>query len=158
MAAFGNSNRQNNPPQTAVRTSHAIQLKANGVVIGLIKTWAPKQSKKVDPVYELNIDTSGTPYENLPGNVEGLSITVDRYDIWTKRMEEAFGTPDLTNLASQRAPITVEEYWTKPDGTVEVLLYEGVWFKSIGRSYASDDARVVQVNAELIYVRCTKVQ
>lgn len=151
------SNRANNPPDTLTRTTHSIQIKANGETIGLIQTWSPTMSKTVTPIYELNIETSGVPFENVPGNMQNLTIQVARYDIWTKRMETAFGTPDLYMLSNQKSPFSIEERWTLPDGSEEVWSYDGCWFESIGRSFRSDDQRIVMVNATLRYLKKVRI-
>lgn len=156
--AHANFKNQYNPPDTNARTSHSLTLVANGVKIGLINNWNPQQSRTITPIYEINSETSGLPLENIPGNVTGLTISVSRYDLWTSRMEQAFGTVDLTMLSNQQAPIAVEEYWISPTGGTEVWRYEGVWFSNIGRTFKSDDNRIVNVNATLSYVYRTKVQ
>lgn len=151
------SNRANNPPDTFTRTSHSISIEANGTTIGLIQTWSPTMSKAVTPIYELNIETSGIPYENIPGNLQNLTIQVARYDVWTKRMEQAFGTPDIYMLSNQKSPFSVQERWVLPDGSLENWSYDGCWFESIGRSFRSDDQRLVMVNATLRYLRRTRL-
>lgn len=146
-----------NPPETLTRTSHAITIKYNGQTVGLINSWAPNQQRTITPIYELNVETSGLPVENVPGNVTGLTIQVNRYDVWTERLEQVFGSQDLVMLANQKSPFQIEEYWTKPDNTLEVWRYEGCWFSNIGRSFKSDDNRVVLVNATLQYVYKRKI-
>lgn len=157
MAAGYNKNAFN-PPDTLARTSHSLTIKVNGVTVGMINGWNPQQSRDVNPIYELNVETSGLPLENIPGNVKGLQISVNRYDLWVKRMEEAFGTTDLTMLSNQQSPFTVQEVWTKPDNTQEVWEYTGCWFTNLGRSFRSDDNRIVNVNASLVYVYRRLVQ
>lgn len=147
-----------NPPltNTGVKTSHSIAIKtANGKTIGLIQSWAPKQSRDVTAIYELNPATSGDPCDNVPGNVKGLDITVNRYDLYSKRMEEAFlDIGRLDFLSDQQAAIEIQEVWTYPDGTHgEAWKYTGVWFKSIGRTSSATDERIVKVDATLTYLR-----
>lgn len=141
-----------NPPHTIIRTSHAVQiLGPNNQVIGLISGWNTAISRDVNPIYEINIDSSGLPYEQVPGNVKGLTIQVNRYDIWTSRMEEAFGTGDITMLQQQNKPFSVIEKWTYPTGETEMYTYHGCWFTTLGRGLRSEDNRIVQVNASLVY-------
>lgn len=147
-----------NPPITSVRTSHSIAIKtAKGNTIGMIQSWNPVQNRDVTPVYELDPATSGDPRENVPGNVKGLDIRVARYDLYTNKMEQAFGTVELVFLSDQNAPITIVETWTFPDGSVEGWLYSGVYFKSIGKTSAADDNRIVKVDATLTYTRRDKL-
>ena len=149
---------QFNPPDTLVRSSHSLTIIARGKAIGLINGWNPQQNRAINPIYELNSETSGLILEKVPGNIQGLTIEVQRYDIWPTRMEEAFGTIDLTMLSNQQAPFAVQERWTSPTGTLEVWQYEGCWFSKIGRAFRSDDTRIVNVNATLEYVFRTRVQ
>lgn len=146
-----------NPPETLVRTSHSLTIKANGVTIGLLQGWSPQQSRQITPIYEINQESSGLPLENVPGNVQNLTISVQRYDLWTKRMEEAFGTRDLTMLSNQNSGFSVQEFWTYPSGQQEVWEYTGCWFESLGRSFSSTDNRIINVNATLRYVHRYKV-
>ena len=75
-------------PNTSTATSHAIAIRAGGVTVGMIQSWAPSQSRTVTPVYELNPATTGEIIENVPGNVAGTTIQVSRYDLFSTRMEE----------------------------------------------------------------------
>ncbi len=149
---------QYNPPDTLVRTSHSLTIVVNGKSIGLINGWNPNQTRTITPIYELNAETSGLVLENIPGNVGGLTVAVSRYDIWPTRMEEVFGTVDLTMLSNQQSPFSVQERWNSPTGGLEVWQYEGCWFSSIGRAFRSDDTRIVNVNATLAYVYRSKIQ
>jgi hypothetical protein len=100
----------------------------------------------------LNYSTkSGEPYEKVPGNVTGMSIDVQRYDIYTLQMELVFGTPRLDMLSNQRNALEVTESWTRPDNTTYVDQYRGVWFSNLGRTLSSTGDRVVNVNATLEY-------
>jgi len=153
-----------NPPQTVVRTSHALTIVYNGVTIGLINGWAPKTARTITPIYEINTATSGSIYEKVPGNETGNTIEVSRYDLYKSRIETLFGTVDLANsLTNQDAPFTVIERWVAPatpiaGGGTEILSYSGCWFSSIGRAYRSDGDRIVMVSATLEYVKKTVVQ
>jgi hypothetical protein len=118
----------------------------------VIQSWAPGQSRGITPVYEINVATSGQPIENVPGNVGGLTIQVSRYDLYSKRMEAAFGTPDVEMLGDQANPFQVLELWRFPDNTQEGRVYAGCWFSNIGRTYSATDARLVMVNASISYV------
>jgi hypothetical protein len=142
-----------NPPNTLVRTSHALTIRANGITVGVIQSWAPGMNRGITPVYEINVATSGEPIENVPGNVGGLTIQVSRYDLYTKRMEAAFGTPDVEMLGDHNNPFQLLELWRFPDNTQEGRTYDGCWFNNIGRTYSATDARLVMVNAGISYVR-----
>lgn len=140
-------------PQTSIRTSHAISIRAGNTTIGQIQTWAPAQSKTITPTYELCSDTSGTVTENVPGNVTGLTIQVARYDLFKLKMEEVWGTSKaLWMLSNQLNPLQIEEKWRHPDGTVEKFMFNGCWFSQLGRNMQAEGNRIVLVNATLAYV------
>ena len=131
-------------------------------------------------IYEVGADDSGNPKEYMPGNITGLTINVNRYDIYNKRMEEAFGTSDLIMLTRQTQPFDLYETWAIPsknqeDGGIslaqnqvgggviginttpftekELYIYQNCWFTSLGRTLRSDDNRVVNVNATVVYTK-----
>jgi hypothetical protein len=152
------SNFRTAPPTTSIRTSHALTIRAQGLTIGIIQTWGINMTRQVTHVYEINQSTSGEPIEAVPGNVGGLSISVNRYDLFTRRMEQAFGTPDFEMLGDQSDPFEVKETWRFPNNAIEARSYVGCWFSSLGRTYSAGGDRLVQVNANLVFVRKIKIQ
>lgn len=171
-------------PITRVRTSHALTIKANGITVGLINGWNPTQGRTATPIFEVDVNDSGNPIEIMPGNMNGLTVTINRFDAYISRMEEAFNTPDLVMLTRQNQPFDVIERWRLPSsvafsvgpgvtGTTsagplpiasaspfteeERFLYTRCWFTSIGRTLRSDDNRIVNVNASLMYTKKLKV-
>lgn len=141
-------------PVTTTRTDHAISIRVDGVPIGQIQDWTPQQSRTVTPVYELNSDTSGEVIENVPGNLGGLTIGVNRYDLYLHKMEEVWGANFSINmLTDQTQSISVREKWLNPDGPDESYIYTGCWFTSLGRNHSAQGDRITKVNASLMYVR-----
>lgn len=163
-------------PETIVRTSHSLTIKANGFTIGLINGWNPSIGRTITPIYQIatrgSFETgggfvpSGDPVEKVPGNVTGQTIAVQRYDLYKTRVESAFGLQfvgnpdqDLMMLSNQLRGFTVEEVWEYPDdqgGGTERLEYAGCWFSNIGRNYRSDGDRIINTNATLEYTRRRK--
>lgn len=145
-------------PNTSTATSHAVAIRAGGVTVGMIQTWAPSQSRTVTAVYELNPANTGEIIENVPGNVAGTTIQVSRYDLFKRRMEEAWGSGfDLNEmLSNQNNPLTIQERWSQYDGTVSVYVYDGCWFSSLGRNYSVQGDRIINVSATLNYVKKRK--
>jgi len=158
-----------NLPQTITATNHGLLLRVAGTgeTIGAIHSWAPSMNRTITEVFQFGdagvgpgITSStgpGEPYEKVPGNVTGMTVRVDRYDLYTKPMERAFGTVQLTMLSSQANPLVVHEFMYKPDNTYETFAYQGVWFSQIGRTHSASDDRIVKVNAELQYTRKVKI-
>ncbi|RLI87332.1 MAG: hypothetical protein DRP01_02165 [Archaeoglobales archaeon] len=141
-------------PTTTIRTSHATSIRAGGTTIGQIQTWAPNQSRTITPGYELRSETSGEVTENVPGNITGLTVQVSRYDLFSSKMEEVWGTSSaFWMLSDQLNPLEIEEKWRNPDGTVEKQLYSGCWFSQLGRNMQAQGDRIVMVNATLNYVK-----
>jgi hypothetical protein len=139
-----------------VVTSHALIIKVNNVVVGAIQQWHPQATRDVSHVYELNATTSGAPVDIIPGNVKGLTINVNRYDIFNVGMEKAFSSTDLGMLCDQTAGFEVVEKWKFADRT-DTWVYYNCWFTSLGRTMASTDERIVKVDATLIYLSLTKI-
>lgn len=141
-------------PNTTVRTSHAVAIRANGVTIGQIQTWAPTQSRGVVHTYELNSATTGEVYENVPGNLTNLTIQVSRYDLFKKKMEQAWGTNfNIQMLTDQSNPLEISEKWSNPDGSIELYVYTGCWFTNLGRNMTANGDRIINVSAALMYER-----
>ena len=145
-------------PNTAVATSHAIAIRVGGLVVGMIQSWAPSQSRTITPVYQLKPEFSGEIYENVPGNVAGTTIQVSRYDLFSTRMEQAWGVGfDIGEmLSNQNNPLEIQERWTQYSGVVQQYIYSGCWFSSLGRNYAVQGDRIINVSATINYVKKRK--
>jgi hypothetical protein len=145
-------------PNTTTATSHGITIRvktgsytnANDTVIGMIQTWAPAQSRAAGAIYELNASGSGEVYEQVPGNLGGLTISVTRYDLFKSRMETVWGF-NMKMLTDQNNPIEIRERFRHPDGTHEIDAYMGCWFTSLGRNLGAQGDRLINVNATLVY-------
>jgi len=147
-----------NPPDTRTRMSHALTIRARGQTIALIQNFSPDpQTRPTNYVYELNVATSGEPVERTPQNVGGLELTVDRYDLYTKKMETAFGTADFTMLSDQTEKFQVREVWRNPDGSIETYVYLECLFTNLGRKMTSTGERAVMVNAKIGYLKRVRV-
>jgi len=149
-----------NPPHTLVKSSHGLQIKVNGRVIGSISRWTPAPiDRRFTQVYELNVLSSGHPIDNVPQNLGGYTITVTRADIWKEPFEKAFGgNIDLYEaIGRQDRPFEVYQYFYHPDGYVELIVWRGCWFSRVGRDYSSTGDRIVLVNAELTFLRRDRI-
>ena len=145
-------------PNTTVATSHAIAIRVDGLVVGMIQSWAPSQSRTITPVYQLKPEFSGEIVENVPGNVAGTTIQVSRYDLFSTRMEQAWGKGfDIGEmLSNQNNPLEIQERWTQYSGVVQQYIYSGCWFSSLGRNYAVQGDRIINVSATINYVKKRK--
>jgi hypothetical protein len=157
----------NNPPVTVTQLNHSLTLRTdNGLTIGAVNGWNPTQNRTITAVYGFGTfeqpgpygAQSGEPYEKCPGNIGGQTIGVTRYDLYTRKMEQAFGTPDLTMLSNQQVAFEAREFWRFPDNTIEVFAYQGCWFSNLGRNHAATGDRIVNVNATLEYVAKRQLQ
>jgi hypothetical protein len=137
-------------PNTRVASQHAAQIRFRGVTVATSQRWSPRQTRDMTPVYEINSRTSGKRVEIVPGNVSQLQIDMQRYDLFTKRLHEAFGFPaSAIHLADHLNPFDVQEIWELPSGGVIGTIYQGCWFSSIGREFAATGDRVIMVNATI---------
>lgn len=152
------------PPSTKTQTSHALAIQANGQIIGTINKWAPKQNLSVGEVFEFGQVTGpygktfGTPYEKVPGNMGGMSISVGKYDLYEAQFERAFGSLDLTMLTNETGTpgesgiLTLREVWAAPNPAQRYqVVYLGCWFSDIGRSFSTSDNRIINVDATVEY-------
>ena len=137
-------------PNTRTASQHIISIRFQGVTIGLVQRWAPRQTRRMTPIYEINQVTSGRRVDIVPGNVETLQIAIDRYDLFTERLHEAFGFPaSAINLADHTNPFDVQELWQLPSGLIIGTVYTGCWFADVGREYTSTGDRVIMARATL---------
>jgi len=96
------------------------------------------------PIYELNSATSGRRVDVVPGNVSQLQMDVQRYDLFTRRMHEAFGFPaNAIHLSDHVNPFDVQEIWQLPSGLIIGTVYAGCWFSNIGREFSATGERVI---------------
>jgi hypothetical protein len=145
-------------PVTTTRTDHAISIRVDGETIGQIQDWTPQQSRTITATYELKSDTSGEVVENVPGNIGGLTLGVNRFDLYKAKMEEVWGTNfNIQMLTDQTEPFTVQEKWLVPNDSPEIWIYTGCWFSSLGRNHSAQGDRITKVNASLSYVKKYRV-
>lgn len=152
-------------PFTTTMTSHGLLIRsASGEAVGAITSWSPRQSRVITPVFEFGGQTTGggadirgnpgEPYEIVPGNIQGTTIDIRRYDIYSKRFEQAFKTNNLEMLTNQDKSISLIEFWATPEGALDfTYIYYGCWFNSIGREHSADGNRVVMANAQVTFTR-----
>jgi len=147
-------------PQTATRTDHSITIRVGSKIIGMIQDWNPSQARTITPSYEINAASPGVVYENIPGIATGLTISVTRIDLFKSRMEHAWGKDfNITMLTDQHNPLSIMEWWDNPGGiyrdggNIEVWIYDGVFFSSLGRSHSANGDRIVRANVSLVYKR-----
>lgn len=151
------------PPETSTQTSHGLSIRVGGVTIGAINGWNPAITRGIAELYEFGTVTglyeasNGAPYEKVPNNVSGMTVQIQRYDLWTARMEQVFGTGDITMLSNQRAPFEVREVWVQPSNAQYAKNYRGCWFSNVGRNLSTTAERVVQVSATLEYTKVEEV-
>lgn len=163
------------PPNTVTQSTHAVTIHANNTIIGAINQWSPEQTLAVNAVYQFGSpqgpygDEFGAPYEKVPGNISGQTITVQRYDLYTQQMEQAFGTTNALDMLSSDLGqpnggtghvLTIREFWLMPESSPVSsynILYHGCWFSRIGRTLSATDDRIVNVNATIEYTRKERV-
>ena len=149
-----------NTPESLVRTSHGIQIKVRGEVIGAIKSWSPDAyTRGFTHVWELNPLSSGHPIDLVPGNLGGFTVRVDRYDIWKEPFEKVFGGDIslMEALGNQQRGFECYQYLWHPDSFKELVVYRNCWFSSISRSYTSDGDRIIVASGTLHFLRRDKI-
>jgi len=144
-------------PQTKVRTSLGLEVRAKGVTVGFIQSWNVSLTRTVTPVYELNPVSGGKPVDLVPGNDTDLRIDVGRMDLHRKKMEDVFGTTNIAMLSDQSNPFEVIESWMNPDGSVERYVYTGCYFSRISRRVDATGNRTIVVEGTINYVERRKL-
>jgi len=149
-----------NPPFTQTASSHSIVIKTgDGKKIGRIQSWNPTVSRTIDSIYEVHADATGEPIECIPQIQTTNTIAVNRYELYSAHIGEAFGVKtglsndDLYTLILQKNPINIREIWRDPYGGLRAYVYAGCYFNSLGQTIAATDDRILKVNASLTFTR-----
>ena len=152
------------PPMTQTASSHSVSIKTDkGLLIGRIQSWAPQLSRAVDTIYEVHVNNRGEPAERVPQAQTTNSLSVERYELYSLHMGEAFGAPsirsdaDLVSLTDQTKPFHVREMWQDPYGTIRAYGYMGCWFSSLGITIAANDDRIIKARATLEFTRKIRI-
>lgn len=155
-------------PQTKVVSNHGLLLyftpwNGSPILVAGIFQWDDNQSRQITPMWDFGNSIrgendvqaiSGEPFEAMPGNTSNTTVTINRYDVYTKRFEQAFGTRDLDMLTKQKAPLRAEAFIHQPDNTLLFTrTYYGVWFQTKGTRHDAKGDRIVQVNATAFFTR-----
>jgi hypothetical protein len=149
-----------------------MTIHANGTMIGAVSEWSPEHSLDIAAVYEFGQVTGpyghefGAPYEKVPQNISGQTISISRYDIYTAQMESVFGTVDLQMLSSDpgmanggTGHLDLRETWHTPGGTNNYsILYQGCWFSRIGRTMSASGDRIINVGATVEWTQRRRVK
>ena len=148
------------PPLTETASSHGITIRTGkGIKIGRIQSWSVQMNRTVDTVYEVQGNSRGEPIERVPQAQMTNSISVERYELYTFHMGEAFGVAvageevDLVNLTRQLKPFQVREIWKDPFGQIRGYGYFGCWFSNLGITIAANDDRIVKARATIEFTR-----
>lgn len=145
-------------PRTRTRTSHGLLIRvAGGRVVGAVNGFTHTQTRDVEDEFEVDANATGyAPVDLVPQNTTTRSLLIQRYDLFQSPIEEAFGTGfEYVNLADQSRPFVLRTIWRSPVGSLfggrRVYEYTGAYFTRFGRTARSDDNRIVNVDAEIVY-------
>ena len=136
-------------PNTQSVTTRGMKIVVNGATVGLIQNFTLSQARTVQRVFEINADSNGDAVEIVPGNLDDLSIQIDRVELYARALENYFGIADAAMLTNQTEPFELHEVYFKPDGTSYGYKYEGCWFTNTGRTCPAEGARLVTRNATI---------
>jgi hypothetical protein len=159
------------PPMTHTATSHSITLRTDqGLKIARIQQWSPTMARTVEQIFEVQANNTGEPVEQVAQVQNSNRISVDRYEMYTSLIGEAFGVPtvgqttspeesgsvngnDLVSLVRQIKPFNVREIWRDPFGGIRAFVYAGVWFTDWGITISATDDRIIKARATLQFTR-----
>jgi hypothetical protein len=156
-------------PNTATRTNHALTI--HGIhgskrrVIGAISDFNVQQSRALTEIQEVNVNAYGQPVDIIPGHMTTRTINVQRYDLYSKVIEELFADDtapfkEWNMLLDQTRPFVLRTVWLNPSGGTfgaiggalsgkRVYEFLGCWFTSMGRTISSKGDRIINVNATI---------
>lgn len=145
-------------PRTRTRTSHALLIRvAGGRVVGAVNGITHNQSRDVNEEFEVDANAKGyAPVDLVPQNTTQRTLSIQRYDLFQRPLEEAFGAGfEYVNLADQSRPFVLRTIWRSPVGSLlggrRVYEYTGCYFTRFGRTARTDDNRIVNADAEVVY-------
>lgn len=145
-------------PRTRTRTSHGLTIRVGGGrVIGAVNALTHSQTRQIDDEWEIDVNGVGqAPADMVGQNVTTRSLTISRYDLFVRNMEETFNkTGEIVSLSDQFRPFSLRTTWQSPVGIVlggrRIYEYIGCWFSDIGRTVRTDDNRIVSVDATITY-------
>ena len=161
-------------PRTRTRTTHALTLHAVsnapsssllgvGVrrgVIGAVHVLGVSQTRTIEDVFDVDMYGSGQVADVVPQNLTQRTMRVSRYDLYSTLMEQVFGD-ELIDLTDQAHPFTLRTVWREPGSPLSSRRrgyeYSGCYFQDLGRNLSSDDTRIVNVDATLVWTRRRRV-
>lgn len=141
-------------PGVDARTAPSIVIKATNpsgqmLSIGAIKKVSRTITRQITRRRELDSNIPGISVELVPGAVTEFSITIERAMLNKSNMMEAFGIIGVEDLISQNTPINIEEHRFRPDGTVQIVTYNGCYFKTNPETVDVDNDWLLVQTAEL---------
>ena len=149
-----------NPPLTQTASSHSIIIKnSSGLKIGRIQSWSPNMARTVDTLFEVQGNATGEPIERVPQVQTSNSISVQRYELYSTHIGEAFGVKligdndDLFTLILQKNAIHIRELWRDPFGGMRGYAYVNCWFSNIGQTISATDDRIIKASATVEFTR-----
>ncbi len=141
MAAYPNTGSiLNSKIHTALSTQIIIMCEGNS--IGAIKSFSENQSRSNTRITE--VGTDGT-IEIVPTAPVDISLDLDRTVFDGLSLPEAFAR-GFRNIQSQRIPfdiVVIDQFSGTGDDAV-ITTYHNCWFKSLSKSYSSDDYVIVE--------------
>ena len=154
-------------PHTRTRTSHALTIHGIGPgrrgIIGAVHVLNINQSRDTEDIFEVQSLGQGRPVDVVPGNLVGRTMTIARYDLFSRTMEQVFGKRkhELIDLTDQSHPFTLRTTWGFPGLAggfrKSIFEYTGCWFQNLGRNISATDDRIVNVDATLVWTRRYRV-
>ena len=153
-----------NPPLTQTASSHAVTIRSGkGIKIGRIQSWSPQLTRNIETIYEVQQLATGEPIERVAQIQTGNRISVERYELYSFLLGEAFGVPvdrgsagnttDLYSLILQIKPFNVREIWRDPFGQLRAYAYVGCWFADVGYTISATDDRIIKARGSIEFTR-----
>jgi len=155
-------------------TPYALTLHAgvNGkyATIGAVKEISVTQNMGLDQEYDINLGGEGLPVELIPQKLDTRTMRLQRFDLYTSRLEHVFGQPgELLLLTQQLGPINMRMTWRTPSASpiferfalnkgAKTAIYEfkNCYLTSISRTVSIEQA-TVSASADLVWQTIQRV-
>lgn len=149
-------------PETLTATDHGLEVRAGARTVGGIAQWNWSQSARntraraFGPLRTAPGGTPalrGEPYENVPGNLESVTIQFSRMELWTEQFGDAWGDvngiPEGVIQLLNRSMILTSAITTPEAGKSWQYTFFGCRFDTISQNHDPNGDRIVKLSGAI---------
>ena len=149
-------------PETLTATDHGLEVYSSGSLVGGIAQWNWSQNARntraraFGPLRTAPGGTPalrGEPYENVPGNLQGVSIQFSRMELWSDQFGDAWGPqsgiPEGVLQLLNRSMILKSQIATPESGKSWRYVFYGCRFDTISQNHDPNGDRMVKLSGTI---------